>query len=67
MTETLSFTYESIGNFCRLLITILYEKSHTPREITIFHQRFDKSESDELFESFLADIWLVGRMLGEEI
>ena len=66
MTETLSFTYKSIGNFCRLLITILYEKSHTPREIAIFHQRFDKSESDELFESFLADIWPEGTTLGEE-
>lgn len=66
MTKTLNFTYKSIGNFCRLLITILYEKSHTPREITIFHQRFDNDESDKLFESFLANIWPEGITLGED-
>lgn len=36
-SEKINFTYESVGNLCKLLLTIQYEKSHTPREITVFH------------------------------
>lgn len=64
--EKINFSYESIGNFCKLLITILYEQSHTPREITVFHQRFDSAKNDELFETFLAELWPEGIAIGEE-
>jgi hypothetical protein len=65
MTKQVYFTYKSIGNFCRLLATIQYEKSHTPREITIFHQRFDRAEGDELIEQFLNELFPNGATIGE--
>ena len=67
MTEykKVSFKYKSIGNFCRLLLTIMYEKSHTPREITVFHQRFDRDESDELIEKFLNELFPCGANIAE--
>lgn len=65
MTEQVHFTYRSIGNFCRLLLTIQYEKTHTPREITVFHQRFDRDECDDLIEQFLTDLFPDGATIGE--
>lgn len=61
----IGFKYKSIGNFCRLLATIQYEKSHTPREITVFHQRFDRDECDELIEQFLVELFPNGATIGE--
>ena len=63
--EQVSFTYRSIGNFCRLLATIQYEKSHSPREITVFHQRFDRDECDKLMEQFLEELFPNGATIGE--
>lgn len=57
MTETVNFTYKSIGNFVRLLATIKYEQIHNPREIAVWHERFDNDESDELFETFLEKLF----------
>ena len=54
MTEYINFTYKSIGNLCHLLLNIQYEKTHTPREISVFHQRFDNDETDNLIEEILA-------------
>lgn len=54
--ETVNFTYESVENFARLLITIQFEKTKPPRDITIYHQRFDK-ESDEIFGKFLEELF----------
>ena len=65
MKKTLHFSYKSVGNFCRLLITIQYEKSHTPREITVFHQRFDRAECDDLIEQFLTELFPSGATIGE--
>lgn len=66
MKEQLHFTYKSIGNFCKLLATILYEKSHTPREITIFHQRFDDEKGDEMMEQFLMELFPNGANVSEK-
>lgn len=54
--ETVNFTYESVENFARLLITIQFEKTKPSRDITIYHQRFDK-ESDEIFGKFLEELF----------
>lgn len=66
MTEQLHFRYKSIGNFSRLLATILYEKSHSDMEIGIWHERFDNDESDDLFESFLVEMFPEGKTLQQE-
>ena len=66
MTEQLHFRYKSIGNFSKLLATILYEKSHSDMEIGIWHERFDNDESDELFESFLVEMFPEGKTLEEK-
>lgn len=66
MKETVHFSYKSIGNFCRLLVTILYEKSHTPREISVFHQRFNRNECDELIEQFLYELFPNGATIDEK-
>lgn len=66
MTEQLHFRYKSIGNFSKLLTTILYEKSHSDMEIGIWHKRFDNDESDDLFESFLVEMFPEGKTLQQE-
>lgn len=66
MKQTMHFTYKSIGNFSKLLATILFEKSHSDREIGIWHERFDNDESDELFESFLVELFPEGKTLQTE-
>lgn len=65
MTKQLKFSYRSIGNFSKLLSTILYEKEHTPKEITLWHQRFDSDEGDDLFEGFLEELFPEGGKLEE--
>lgn len=62
--KTLHFSYESIGNFVRLLITIRFENIYNPRDITVFHQRF-RDEPDELFEKFLIELYPNGCTVGE--
>lgn len=64
MMAQMHFSYKSIGNLCRLLATIQYEKSHTPREITVFHQRFDRDECDDLIEQFLCELFPDGVTVG---
>lgn len=66
MTKRLSFSYESIGNFAKLLSTILYEKEHSAKDITLWHQRFDNKEADDLFESFLEELFPQGGKLDRE-
>ena len=66
MTEQFHFRYKSIGNFSKLLATILYEKSHSDMEIGIWHERFDNDESDDLFESFLVELFPDGKTLQPE-
>lgn len=66
MTETLNFTYKSIGNFVRLLSTVKYEQTHNPREIAIWHERFDNDESDNLFETFLKTLFPEGGTIDVE-
>lgn len=66
MSEYVSFTYKSIGNFCHLLLNIQYEKTHTPREITVFHQRFDNDETDNLIEEILVKLFPNGANIGEK-
>lgn len=62
----LHFTYQSIGNLCRLLATIQFEKEASSRDISIWHQRFDREECDALFEKFLSDIYPEGATIGKE-
>ena len=66
MVECLHFTYQSIGNFAKLLTTITYEKNHSARDIAIWHERFDNAESDELFEQFLVELFPEGQTLDVE-
>lgn len=56
MIETLHFSYKSPENLVRLLCNIQYEQTHSPRDITIYHQRFDK-ESDEIFYQFMIKLY----------
>ena len=62
--ETLNFRYESIGNFCRLIVTIQIEKLRTKRDIYTYHQRFRK-EPDSIFEKFLEKLYPSGCTIGE--
>ena len=66
MAEKLHFKYQSIGNLCRLLATIIYEKTRNSRDITIWHMRFDRIECDALFEKFLGELFPEGTTIGEE-
>lgn len=66
MTEQVSFSYKSIGNFAKLLATILYEKEHTAKEITLWHLRYDGEETDDLFEQFLEELFPEGGTLDVE-
>lgn len=66
MSEYLTFTYKSIGNMCHLLLNIQYEKTHTSREITVFHQRFDNDETDNLIEGILVKLFPNGANIGEK-
>ena len=66
MTEQLHFSYKSIGNFAKLLSTILYEKEHSAKEITLWHLRYDEDETDDLFEQFLEELFPEGGALDVE-
>ena len=65
MTKTLHFSYRSPENFVRLLCNIVYEKEHSPREIAIYHERFD-DESDEFFANMLKMLFPEGGTIGEK-
>lgn len=60
MRKKLNFTYESIGNYVRLLCTLQYESSHTGKECSLWHKRFDAEDGDDLFESFLEELYPQG-------
>ena len=64
--ETLNFSYESVGNFIRLLSTINFENTHDSEDIAIWHERFDNDESDDLFESFLEKLFPEGKTIEAE-
>ena len=66
MSKKISFTYKSIGNLCHLLLNIQYEKTHSPREITVFHQRFDNDKTDNLIEEILIKLFPNGVTIGEK-
>lgn len=65
-SKTLSFGYKSIGNFVRLLSTIKFEKDRSPREIAVWHERFDNGDGDELFEKFLVELYPEGKTIKPE-
>lgn len=64
--EYISFRYKSIENFARLLVTIQYENTHNPREISVFHERLDK-ESDDFFGKILVKLYPQGATIGETV
>lgn len=64
--ERIPFTYESVSNVCRLLATIQYEKSHSVRNITVFHQIFKGSTGDKFIEQFLSELFPNGATIGED-
>lgn len=66
MTEKLYFSYKSIGNYIKLLATIKFENTHNAEDITIWHERFDNDESDDLFESFLEKLFPEGKTIDVE-
>lgn len=49
-----------------MLTTITYEKSHSARDISIWHERFDNAESDQLFEQFLVELFPEGKTIDVE-
>lgn len=65
MTKTLHFSYQSPENLVRLLCEVVYEKKHTPREIAIYHERFD-GENDEFFAKMLVKLFPEGATVGEK-
>lgn len=65
MTETISFRYNSPENFTRLLCEIVYEQTHTPREISIYHKRFD-NEADTFFYNMLVKLYPNGATIDEK-
>ena len=65
MSETLHFSYRSPENFVRLLCDIVYEKEHSPRDIAIYHERFD-DETDEFFATMLKQLFPEGATIGEK-
>lgn len=65
MAETLHFRYQSPENLVRLLCEVVYEKKHTPREIAIYHERFD-GETDEFFAKMLVKLFPEGATVGEK-
>lgn len=66
MERLVHFRYESIGNFAKLLTTIRFEKTHSAEDISIWHERFDSSEGDDLFESFLVELFPEGKTIDIE-
>ena len=65
MGKKLHFSYESIGNLCRLLVNIMIERTGSNREITVYHQRFDR-EPDDTYEAFLTKLYQNGCTIGEQ-
>ena len=62
--ETLHFSYSSIGNIVRLLVTIQFENNNTHRDVSVFHARF-QNEPDEIFEEFITKLYPEGCTLGK--
>lgn len=65
MKKTLHFSYKSPENLVRLLCEIVYERDHTPRDITIYHERFD-NETDSFFADMLTKLFPEGATIGEK-
>lgn len=63
MERTVNFSYKSIGNFVKLLSTIRFENTHDPEDIAIWHERFDDEDGDELFETFLVELFPEGKTI----
>ena len=63
--QTIHFSYSSIGNIVRLIATIQFENTKSGRDITVFHNRFDR-EPDELFETFITKILPEGGNIGKD-
>lgn len=64
MPEKLYFHYQSPANIVRLMITILFEKTYSDRDISVYHKRFDH-ESDDIFQTFLEKLFPEGITVGE--
>lgn len=65
MSKQLHFTYESAENLTRLLINIRYEQTHSNREISIYHERFD-DESDNFFYDIMCKLYHDGITIGQK-
>lgn len=66
MKERLNFTYKSIGNIMKLLATIQFEMTESDEEISIWHERFDNSDADSIFEKFLEELFPNGKNIGKD-
>lgn len=62
--EKINFSCKSIENLIRILVTIWFEKTKSMRDITIYHERFDK-EPDDVFKNFLEKTFPDGCVIGE--
>lgn len=66
MTESIAFTYKSVGNLMKLLCTINVENSEEPQEIAIWHEVFDPDDMDQVFEKFLTELYPDGKTIQPE-
>ncbi len=65
MTKKLYFRYKSIANLARLMVTIRFESNNPPRDVTVYHQRFD-NEPDDIYQTFLETLFPEGGTIGEQ-
>lgn len=63
--KTVNFTYQSTGNMTKLLTTIRFERLNSPKDISVFHQRFD-DEDDSFFEKVLEKLFPEGKTIVSE-
>lgn len=61
MTEKIGFKYQSPENLYRLLCTITFENKPDNHDwLWIWRQRFDQSDGDSLFETFMTELFPEG-------
>jgi len=63
--QKLHFTYESPENLVRLLVNIQFENRYNPRDVTIYHSRFDK-EPDDFYRNCMEKLYPNGCTIGKD-
>lgn len=67
MKKTLHFRYESIENFCRLLLNITFEKSNFRSKYSgVWYKIYDNTDGEQLIKNFLEKLYPDGATIGEQ-